>query len=58
MKKHERKCVCELKNICLSPVCDEKFEPCSADLHWCTNIGIDGSQCAHDEECHQQEKAK
>jgi hypothetical protein len=50
----ERKCVCDLKNVCLSPVCIQEFEPCSSDLNWCCNIGIDGSQCAHDKECHQQ----
>ena len=49
-------CVCELKNICLSPVCDQEFEPCSAELNWCRNIGKDGNECAHDEACHQQQE--
>lgn len=52
----ERKCVCELKNISMAPVCDQPFEPCSADLRWCSNIGKDGAQCAHDEACHQQQE--
>jgi len=51
--KDGNECVCELKNIAMSPVCDQPFEPCSADLHWCSNIGKDGAQCAHDEACHQ-----
>ena len=50
----ERTCVCDLKNVSMSPVCDQEFEPCSTDLNWCCNIGKDGSQCAHDEACHQQ----
>jgi len=53
----ERTCVCELKNICLSPVCDQPFEPCSAELNWCRNIGKDGNECAHDEACHLTNKA-
>ena len=51
--KDGNECVCDLKNVCLAPVCDQPFEPCSADLRWCSNIGKDGNQCAHDEECHQ-----
>jgi len=54
----ERTCVCELKSISMSPVCDQEFEACSADLRWCTNIGGDGNQCAHDEACHLTNKAQ
>jgi len=50
----ERTCVCELKNIAMSPVCDQPYEACSSELNWCSNIGKDGAQCAHDKECHQQ----
>ena len=53
MTTNERKCVCGLKNISMSPVCDQEFEACSGDLQWCSNIVKDGSQCAHDRECHQ-----
>jgi len=56
MTKHERTCVCGLKNISMSPVCDQDFEACSGDLQWCSNIVEDGSQCAHDEACHQQQE--
>ena len=56
MKTNERKCVCELKNISMSPVCDQEYEACSAELNWCSNIGKDGAQCAHDKECHQQQE--
>jgi len=55
-KRQTSACVCELKNICMSPVCDQEFEACSAELNWCRNIGSDGNECAHDEACHQQQE--
>lgn len=52
----EYTCVCDLKNIAMSPVCDQPYEACSSELSWCSNIGKDGNQCAHDEACHQQQE--
>ncbi len=53
----EYTCVCDLKNIAMSPVCDQPYEACSSELSWCSNIGKDGNQCAHDEACHLTNKA-
>jgi hypothetical protein len=52
----ERTCVCVLKKITVWPVCDQEFEACSAELNWCRNIAADGTECAHDEACHQQQE--
>jgi hypothetical protein len=53
MTTNERKCVCELKNACMSPVCDQAFVAWSTELNWCSHIVKNGSYCAHDPECHQ-----